>query len=71
MGATKAVNSIIKIILVILLSLSLTDRDMKVENVLFDKNWNCKLTDFGFARECYDPRSGTLKLSETFCGTEP
>ena len=42
---------------------------MKVENVLFDKNWNCKLTDFGFARECYDPRSGTLKLSETFCGT--
>lgn len=42
---------------------------MKVENVLFDKNWNCKLTDFGFARECYDPRTGTLKLSETFCGT--
>jgi serine/threonine protein kinase len=46
-------------------------RRKQVENVLFDKNWNTKLTDFGFARECYDPKSGNLKLSETFCGTEP
>ncbi|RWS00529.1 serine/threonine protein kinase-like protein 5 [Dinothrombium tinctorium] len=51
--------------------LGIAHRDIKVENILLDQKNNCKLTDFGFARECYDPKTGMLKLSETFCGTEP
>jgi serine/threonine protein kinase len=30
-------------------------RDIKLENVLFDKNFNIKLIDFGFATRCGDP----------------
>jgi serine/threonine protein kinase len=26
-------------------------RDLKPENVILDKNWRCKLTDFGLAKE--------------------
>ncbi|RWS24174.1 serine/threonine protein kinase-like protein 5 [Leptotrombidium deliense] len=51
--------------------LGIAHRDMKVENILLDPNNNCKLTDFGFAREVIDPKTGALKMSETFCGTEP
>lgn len=39
-------------------------RDLKLENILLDKNENVKLVDFGFTRQ-YDPR----KLLETWCGT--
>ena len=38
---------------------------------MLDYNNNAKLTDFGFARIAYDPETGRLNLSETFCGTLP
>lgn len=40
-------------------------RDLKLENVLFDKSGNVKLCDFGFTRE-YEGRSSYL---QTWCGT--
>lgn len=30
---------------------------------------NVKLSDFGFARACTDPSSGTAIMSKTFCGS--
>ena len=44
-------------------------RDIKVENVLLDRNDNVKLSDFGFAREVVV--NGEIVLSSTYCGTEP
>lgn len=40
-------------------------RDLKLENILFDKHENVKLVDFGFTRE-YEGKSNNL---QTFCGT--
>ncbi|KAI5801921.1 kinase-like domain-containing protein [Pyronema domesticum] len=39
-------------------------RDLKLENIMLDKNENVKLCDFGFTRE-YERN----KLLQTFCGT--
>lgn len=44
---------------------SCVHRDLKLENILFDKHENVKLVDFGFTRE-YEGRSNHL---QTFCGT--
>ena len=40
-------------------------RDLKLENILLDKNENVKLVDFGFTRE-YE---GKMSYLQTFCGT--
>lgn len=44
-------------------------RDLKCENALITNNYNIKLADFGFARYLIDPASGTMAMSETYCGS--
>ncbi|OAA59940.1 serine/threonine protein kinase [Cordyceps fumosorosea ARSEF 2679] len=44
---------------------SCVHRDLKLENILFDRHENVKLVDFGFTRE-YEGRVNHL---QTFCGT--
>ncbi|OHT09487.1 hypothetical protein TRFO_04576 [Tritrichomonas foetus] len=43
--------------------INVAHRDIKAENILFDKNYNIKLIDFGMSKACYD------EVLKTRCGS--
>lgn len=54
-------------------SKNIAHRDLKLENLLLDRNYVLKLSDFGFARSIAINTSGkhssNVCLSKTFCGS--
>lgn len=65
--AEKEASRIFQQILSALLYLKrmgVSHRDIKPENILFDKDWNAKLVDFGFG--C---KNDEERMRKTLCGT--
>ena len=56
--------------LVYLHSHHLIHRDIKSPNILLDKNWTCKISDFGMAKT-FEGGTDHTKKRMTYCGTEP